>query len=316
MNSSSISEGKSWNPELRFLAMPQLTGENVKYVKCTAAGAYPTQTWKLAVWLTPFPKKIASRSDLFFLGKCLLKTAHCSGQWKDPPERQELHVQHCFNIMHLHQGVWPTTSQKGEEVLYTATRTREWINLLCFLLGCQQIQLTSISETKLHPWLGKSQFLGWKIQKTSTVLQRKGEVPPTVTSRDNHHMITWYCHVTGGSDQRGGVQPRGGQPCVGGGQPCGGGSAQRGGGQPCGRWWGGPRTWWHVHDSIRPSRLRRIRPKNVRIGTCLGTFHSKKKWMHKTSTDICSSHWMLHVLGFATLPKRNANEVCILRREW
>ncbi len=34
------------------------------------------------------------------------------------------------------------------------------------------------------------------------------------------------------------------------------------GGQPCGGWWGGSPPRWHVHDSIRPSWLRRTRLKN------------------------------------------------------
>ena len=83
-------------------------------------------------------------------------------------------------------------------------------------------------EFPVH-WCGLQVGVSTRSGGTSMLRQRKGRAPPTVTSRDNHH-------VTGGLALWGGGVS---SVCV------------RG---------GGPRRR-HIHDSIRPSRLRSPRPK-------------------------------------------------------
>ncbi len=65
----------------------------------------------------------------------------------------------------------------------------------------------------------------------STFRQRKGRSPDTITWQPNTHFVIISCQGRG--------------------------ARAGGGGSPACQW------RWHVHDSIRPSRLRRARPKNT-----------------------------------------------------
>ena len=86
--------------------------------------------------------------------------------------------------------------------------------------------------------------------QTSTLHQRKGRTPPAV-HQSRETMIPSRDNVMPG---------QGGQP-VGARQPCGGSALW-----VVSQWGGGScitvTTTRHIHDSIRPSRLRRARPKN------------------------------------------------------
>ncbi len=114
--------------------------------------------------------------------------------------------------------------------------------------------------------------------------QRKRQAPSTI-----HHMIMWYGHgtmlcwakgwakrgrgqATGGSVWRGEAQPRDGGHLVGVVPQVVG---------PAQLWW-----WWRRRDSIRPSRLRRARPKNAAdFCFCL------KHWCLQCGNFLGNSGW-------------------------